>query len=178
MLAKHQTKAAFAFILFFICSNANAQIVIGPATAQEVPIFGAPLLIALGGFLAFLAYKLGFTKQAQRTSLAILCGVLGFASISAALYPATKVEAGTNSNHNVNIAGNSQASHSIFLNGDSEGMNVYDGYNRYDNNSGITLRVISISLPGACADSPTANRCTAGATIADGSFCAIDCNGP
>ncbi len=164
-------KTLIPVAVLFVAQTANAQIVIGPANPQEVPVFGAPLLFALGGFMMFLAYKLGLAKQIRRSSLAIMAGLLGMASIGSAIYPFADAQAGTAAPNNINISGSGQNSHNILISG---GAN--NGYNRYDNNSGITLEVKSITLPGTCNNSATANQCTVGLSIANGSFCAIDCN--
>ena len=129
------------------------------------------MLFALGGFMMFLAYKLGLANQIRRSSLAIMAGLLGVASIGSAIYPFADAQAGAPSPNTINIAGSSQNSHNILVSGGGS-----NGYNRYDNNSGITLEVKSITLPGTCNNSATANQCTVGLAIANGSFCAIDCN--
>ncbi|NHO85516.1 midcut-by-XrtH protein [Pseudoteredinibacter isoporae] len=165
-------KALFSFALLTLGQQASAQIIIGPPASQEIPIFGAPLLLVLGGFMMFLAYKFGLAKQARRSSLALLAGLLGIASIGSALYPLTEAHAGTASSPNIiNITTNAQNGHAILISGGSN-----NGFNRYNNNSGITLEVKSITLPGTCNNSATANQCSVGLSIANGDFCAIDCN--
>lgn len=165
-------KTLFSFVILTVGQQASAQIVIGPPGAQEIPVLGAPLLLLLGSFMMFLAYKLGLAKQIRRSTLAILSGVLGVAGIASAIYPTAHVHAGTASSPNIiNITSDGQNGHVILVAGGSN-----NGLNRYNNNSGITLEVKSIALPGTCNNSATANQCTVGLSIANASFCAIDCN--
>lgn len=137
---------------------ANAQIVIGPVAAQEVPVFGAPLLIALGGFLTLLAYKFGLLSSNKNRVLGALlaigvCGGIG------GLQFVSDVEAGTVSGQHF-MTNTSDTSYPI----DAGVTNVYT------NNSGITLEVKSIGAHSCPA------TCTVGLRIAASGSCQIDCD--
>ncbi len=163
MSVRNIARPALAVVLLTMCSIANAQIVIGPIT-QEVPIFGAPLLITLGGFLAFIAYKFGLVKNTKKGLFGLL--IIGGASligVNGGLNFISGVEAGTTL---TSVNGTNNTSYPIV-----------DGQpNGYQNNTGITLEIKSITLPGACdADTAPDTRCTVGLEIAPMGICAINC---
>ncbi len=165
MFARHIARPALAFVLLSACSIANAQIVIGPVT-QEVPVFGAPLLITLGGFLAFIAYKFGLVKNTKQGFFGLLIIGASLVGVNGGVNFISQVEAGTPL---TSVNGTINTSYPIV-----------DGQpNVYQNNTGITLEIKSITLPGSCnASTAPDTQCTVGLQLGispPSSVCAINC---
>ncbi|WP_299975466.1 hypothetical protein [uncultured Pseudoteredinibacter sp.] len=158
-------KLALLSLGLFLSTTASAQIVICAMPAQEVFTQSPILLAVLAVFLIFIVRKIGKLKGTQ--ALLFLYGIIainGFYFIQHAEAGGAGGGGGITLN---DISGsNCDAGHPI-----NNGSN-----NSYQNNSGVTLTVISISLPAACsASTAPIQTCTTGLSLANGDSCGINC---
>jgi len=154
-------KLCSAAILLPISSSSFAQIVFGPGAPQQVPAMSPLMTITLALLVLFVVAKLlkdkGFGKSAMTVG-----GMGLLAAISAGGYqwvPAAEAS-------NVAISVTNSAANSSHV--------VLSGQNIYNNNSGVTLKVISIN---ACAMQTASLQplCTVNLNVATGSSCEITC---
>ncbi|MBB6519946.1 midcut-by-XrtH protein [Pseudoteredinibacter isoporae] len=158
-----------SLLVLLLGSNfAHAQIVIG-APVQEVPVLGAPLLVLLGGVLAYVAYKF---KSLGRGKLHTGLMTFGALTLIATGSGISLIEKGVASGTLVGITATGDTSYTI---------NASD-INTFQNNTGITLEVKSIQLPGTCTNAdlavPPANtvKCAVNLSIQATHSCYIRCN--
>lgn len=154
--------------LFLFSQASHAQIVIGPPSPQEVPIFGAPLLLLLGGLLGYVAYRFKAKGRAQLHVGLLAAGSLILFGAGSGI---SLIESSQASGNFIAINARTEASHTIL------GTNI----NEYNNDSGITLEIKSIQLPVGCSDNARTpdpanfQQCSANTLIPDGNTCYIDC---
>lgn len=156
-------------LALLLSSNfAHAQIVIG-APVQEVPVLGAPLLVLLGGLLGYVAYKF---KSIGRGKLQTGLMTMGALTLIATGSGISLIESSSASGNFVGISTTGNTSHTI----------VTGNINSYQNNTGITLEVKSIQLPGVCTNADwvgaPANtvKCSVNLSIQSTHSCYIRCN--
>ncbi|WP_299775776.1 midcut-by-XrtH protein [uncultured Pseudoteredinibacter sp.] len=154
--------------LFLFSQASHAQIVIGPPSPQEVPIFGAPLLLLLGGLLGYVAYRFKAKGHAQLHVGLLAAGSLILFGAGSGI---SIIESSQASGNFIAINGRTQNSHTI-----SGGTS-----NDYRNDSGITLEIKSIQLPSGCPNNgrmpepPMFQQCSVNTLIPAGNTCYIDC---
>ncbi len=156
--------------LNLIAQHADAQIVIGTPTPHEVPLFGAPLLIILGGFLAYIAHKVKKSGHHNSFVWALVISAGGILALGSGV---KIIESSNASGNFITITAQADGSHPIILSD-----------NFYQNNSGVTLQVKEIQLPNTCTNTTvnlstapwdTADQCSAGLNISNGRSCYIRC---
>lgn len=165
------TAASLLLVLFgFSVQMANAQVVIGTPDPQQVPVMGAPILIILGGLLGYIAFRFR-GSHLSRLKMALL-----------ATTSATLISVGSG----ISLIETSEATAGNFVVINTQSDTSYNilqnQLNNYQNNTGITLEVKSLSLPASnCGDNPIPNvgglqRCSVGVSIQHSNSCRIDCN--
>ncbi|MBB6519945.1 hypothetical protein [Pseudoteredinibacter isoporae] len=147
----------------------NAQVVIGTPDPQQVPIMGAPILMIMGGLLGYIAFRFR-GAQLSRVKMGLLAAT-----------SATLLSVGSG----ISLIESSEATAGNFVVINTQADTSYNvlqsQINNYQNNTGITLEVKSLTLPASnCSDKPIPNvgglqRCSVGASIQHTNSCRIDC---
>lgn len=157
-------KLCSAVVLLPISSSSFAQIVFGPGGAQQVPVMSPLMTITLALLVLFIVAKLLKDKGFGKSAMTI--GGMGLlAAISAGGYqwvPAAQAGGPVNSISVIDNAINS--SHAV-----ASGTNVYT------NNSGVTLKVISIT---GCTTLPMVTMeplCTVNLSVPTATKCELTC---
>lgn len=157
-------KLCSAAILLPISSSSFAQIVFGPGAAQQVPVMSPLMTITLGLLVLFLVAKLlkdkGFGKSAMTVG-----GMGLLAAISAGGYQwVPAVQAGSPVNSLTISDGTINSSRAV-----ASGTNVYQ------NTSGVTLKVISITGCNTPSSTLMMPLCTVNLSVPTGTSCELTC---
>ncbi|WP_353406833.1 midcut-by-XrtH protein [Pseudoteredinibacter isoporae] len=155
--------------LLLISNAAHAQIIIGTPDPQQVPALGAPILLVLGGLLAYVAYKFKSLGHGKLQTGLLAMGALTLLATGSGI---SLIERSNASGNFVAISARTDTSYTI-----QTGL-----INTFQNNSGITLQIKSIQLPGLCTNGDwglaPANtpKCAANANIPATHSCYIRCD--
>lgn len=156
-------KLCSAAVLLPISSSSFAQIVIGPATPQQVPVMSPLMTITLASLMLFVVAKLLKDKGFGKSALTI--GGIGLlAAISATGYQwAPAAQAGSIIDTSLTNSSSTQSYPLL-------GIRTV-----FENNSGVTLKVISITGCPAPAPGGVEQLCTVDLTLATSAKCQLSC---
>ncbi|WP_353406835.1 midcut-by-XrtH protein [Pseudoteredinibacter isoporae] len=159
---------ASVFVIFSF-QTAHAQVVIGPPDPQQVPIMGAPVLLILGGLLAYIAFRFRGAELGRMKMGLLVAGSAALLSVGSGISLIESSEA--TAGNFVVISSQSDTSYNI----------LQSQLNNFQNNTGITLEVKSLTLPASnCPDNPIPSvgglqRCSVGISVTHTNSCRIDC---
>jgi hypothetical protein len=136
------------------------------AAATAVPTLSASMIVILGLLLAAVSFRVAKQKGASNKHFLfgfIAVGMLAF-SLSGKII------------HSANVGGGGFS----FLNLSQGGsLNIVTfGLNTFENNSGVTQRITSITLPPFCPNTNsgfTGQRCAVGLNLSNSQICFINC---
>lgn len=144
----------------------HGTIIYGPGGPTNIPTLSGWMLILLGLLLAAVAYRVLRDRKAGYNALVALLGV------SALLAAGSGIK----------LVDEARATISIPLDNPNGGSEIIagDGYNVYENTSGIPQIIGLVQLPPICPFFPSGNssspqECAAGLMMQPDDFCQIDC---